>query len=344
MADFPDNDFPDKGFPNTGLPNTAITFTPPLGLRNRHVQNIASSVGLRKWLVNQRTREFQKASQEILLQSDNGVRLQGFYNPQENAKSLVIFLHGWEGSSDSAYILSGAKTLFDQGHAIFRLNFRDHGNTHHLNKELFNSTRLTDITGALVDLQQRYPHQHYCLAGFSLGGNFALRTSIAQTEHAYRIDRTVAVCPVICPHDTMNNLSSGFPMYEKYFVRKWKQSLMKKTQHYPEYDYLDQLKRVSNLKEMNEFFIPGYTPFNDCDSYFDAYHLREERLGKLITPTTIITSEDDPIVRVNMVPTKQLSEHLSVEVTRYGSHCAFLKNFKMQSWIDDRLASLFTLY
>lgn len=327
-------------------PESSIPFTPPRGLRNAHIQNIASSVGLRKWLVNQRTREFQKASQEIILQSGDKVQLQGFYNPQPEARSLVIFLHGWEGSSDSAYILSGAKALFEHGHAIFRLNFRDHGNTHHLNKELFNSTRLSDITGALNDLQKRLPHQHYYLAGFSLGGNFALRTAIAQTDSvqtdsAYRIDRTVAICPVICPHDTMNNLSSGFPLYEKYFVRRWKQSLLKKTQYFPEYDYLDRLKQVSNLKEMNEFFIPGYTPFNDCDSYFDAYHLREERLGKLTTPTTIITSEDDPIVRVNMVPKERLN-HLSVEVTRYGSHCAFIKNFKMQSWVDDRLVKIFS--
>lgn len=325
----------------TDLPDSSMPFTPPLGLRNRHIQNIASSVGLRKWLVNQQTRELQKDSQPVILQGENNARLQGFYNPQDKADSLVIFLHGWEGSSDSSYILSGAKTLFDQGHAVFRLNFRDHGDTHHLNRELFNSTRLSDITGAIADLQQKYPHKHYYLAGFSLGGNFALRTTIAQTEHAYRIDRTVAICPVICPHDTMNNLSSGFPLYEKYFVRKWKQSLLKKTKHFPEYDYIDRLKQVSNLKEMNEFFIPGYTPFNDCETYFDAYHLREERLGKLTTPTTIITSEDDPIVRVNMVPRTPLSDHLHVEVTRYGSHCAFLKNFKMQSWIDDRLVSLF---
>ncbi len=291
-------------------------------------------------MVQRRTLALQRASQEIILDSHHRARLQGFYTPQAKAKSLVILLHGWEGSSDSAYMLSAAQALYEQGHAIFRLNFRDHGNSHHLNKELFNSTRLTDITGALEDLQQRYPHEHYFLAGFSLGGNFTLRTTIAQTQNDYRIDRAVAVCPVICPQDTMKALSQG--PYERYFVHKWKQSLLKKTQHHPEYTYQSQLKRVKTLKEMNEFFIPGYTPYRDTDSYFDAYHLREGRLSQLPVPTTIITSEDDPIVRAQMLPREPLTEHLSLEVTRYGSHCAFLKNYKMQSWVDDRLVELFS--
>ncbi|GAB3091074.1 alpha/beta fold hydrolase [Aestuariicella hydrocarbonica] len=304
------------------------------------MQNIVSSVGLRKWLVKQRTQSLLSQSQEIILQGPDSARLQGFYLPQKNTDSLVILLHGWEGSSDSAYILSATQALFDQGHAIFRLNFRDHGDSHHLNQELFNSTRLSDITGALTDLQQQLPHTHYSLAGFSLGGNFALRTTMAQTNNAYRIDRAVAVCPVICPSDTMEALSKGF--YERYFVKKWKQSLLKKTTHFPEYTYQNQLKLVKTLKDMNEFFIPGYTPYSDTSSYFDAYHLRENRLKELPVPTTIITSEDDPIVRVKMLPRQPLTDNLSLEVTRYGSHCAFLKNFKMQSWIDDRLVDLFS--
>jgi uncharacterized protein len=318
-------------------------FTPPTGLRNAHIQNIASSVGLRRWLVNYRSQAFQKSSQEVILHSVNQARLQGFYNKNSDAKSLVILLHGWEGSSQSAYILSAAQRLFEEGHSVFRLNFRDHGDTHHLNKELFNSTRLADVTGALENLQSRFKHEQYFLAGFSLGGNFTLRTTIAQKDHNYRIDRSVAICPVICPNDTMHTLATGLSFYEKYFVKKWKKSLLEKTRHFPHYTYRNTLKKVQTLKQLNDFFIPGYTPFDDSDSYFDAYHLKDERLSHIHTPTTIITSEDDPIVRHQMLPNDSNNPHLSLELTRYGSHCAFLKNYKMESWIDDRLAEIFLL-
>jgi len=193
----------------------------------------------------------------------------------------------------------------------------------------------------MVDLQQRYPHEHYCLAGYSLGGNFTLRTTIAQAQHNYRIDRSVAVCPVICPNDTMTTLGSGLSFYEKYFVKKWKSSLLKKTKHYPQYTYEKALKKIKTLSGMNKFFIPGNTPFDDSHTYFEAYHLKNNRLAEIATPTTIIMSEDDPIVRHQMLPRDKHNEHLSLEITKHGSHCAFLKNYHMDSWIDDRLIELF---
>lgn len=323
--------------------NSTSDFNPPAGLRNPHIQNIASSVGLRRWLVNYRSQGFQKSSQEVILHSTNQARLQGFYNKNPNAKSMIILLHGWEGSSQSAYVLSAAQRLFEQGHSIFRLNFRDHGDTHHLNKELFNSTRLADVTGAMENLQSRYRYSNYFLAGFSLGGNFTLRTTIAQKDHNYRIDRAVAICPVICPNDTMHTLATGPSFYEKYFVKKWKQSLLEKTRHFPHYTYQSKLKKVRTLQQLNDFFIPGYTPFEDSPTYFDAYHLKDDRLSHIQTPTTIITSEDDPIVRHQMLPRNMQSDHLNLEVTRYGSHCAFLKNYKMESWTDDRLVDIFSV-
>lgn len=326
-------------------------FIPPRGLRNPHVQNIVSSVGPRRWVVKYRARHILNNTQEMILECGNNVRLLGYYNSHtaqtdkhiKPKKSLVILLHGWEGNSESTYVLSASKRLYDQGHDIFRLNFRDHGNSLHLNQELFNSTRLSDVTGAMVDIQRRLKYDNYFLAGFSLGGNFTLRTTIAQTEHDYRIDRAAAICPLICPNDTMDALATGPRFYENYFVKKWKKSLTEKTKHFPEYTYQNKLKTLTTLHQVNDLFIPGYTPFNDSESYFDAYHLKDKRLSNITTPTTIITSEDDPIVRHNMLPKGNLSENLSVELTRYGSHCAYLKNYRMHSWADDRLQEIFKI-
>lgn len=317
-------------------------YRPPLGLRNPHIQNIVSSTGPRKWWVRYQTRDLVDQAKPLVLETKDKVRLQGFINQHsKQAKSLIVLFHGWEGSSDSVYVLSAAKRLYQEGHDIFRLNFRDHGNTTHLNREIFNSTRLSDITGAMEALQKQLHYEHYGLAGFSLGGNFTLRTTIAQRDHDYRIDKAMAICPVICPNDTMDALRNGAFFYEQHFVKQWKQSLYDKTRHYPEYTYAEKLKQLKTLDHVNDFFIPGYTPFNDSQSYFDAYHLKGERLTKLPVPTKIITSEDDPIVRHHMLPRTITNSHLSVDITRYGSHCAYLKNYKLQSWADDRLSEWF---
>ncbi|GAA5315318.1 MAG: alpha/beta fold hydrolase [Candidatus Pelagadaptatus aseana] len=319
-------------------------FTPPPGLRNPHVQNIIASTGPRRWLVRRQARSLLNHSEDVILNCGNGVRLLGHINRHPHgAKSLITLLHGWEGSSDSTYVLSAARRLYGEGHDIFRLNFRDHGDTEHLNREIFNSTRLSDVTGAMEDIQKRFHYEHYFLSGFSLGGNFTLRTTIAQHQHNYRIDRAVAICPVICPLDTMDALTNGPRIYERHFVNQWKRSLSNKTEHFPEYTYRDQLPDMKTLAHINDFFIPGYTPFDDCDSYFDAYSLKREQLSQIDIPTTIITSEDDPIVRHHMLPREKLSRHLSLEITRFGSHCAYLKNYRLHSWSDDRLSQLLTI-
>jgi len=87
----------------------------------------------------------------------------------------MVLLHGWEGRSESTYIQLLADTLYRQGVSIARLNFRDHGNTHHLNRGLFHSCRLDEVADAVRAVQDQWQPQQLFLAGFSLGGNFAIR-------------------------------------------------------------------------------------------------------------------------------------------------------------------------
>jgi len=76
---------------------------------------------------------------------------------------------GWEGSQDSTYVISHARFLFDMGVSIFRLNYRDHGPTHHLNEGAFNSTLFNEIFDAVRQISEGASVPAY-LIGFSLGG------------------------------------------------------------------------------------------------------------------------------------------------------------------------------
>ena len=114
------------------------------------------------------------ASDELLLECGDGVTLQAFHSSpakrgREPGKRLAVLLHGWEGSADSTYVLSLAQTLFAHGFEVVRLNLRDHGATHHLNRELFHSCRLPEVVGAVQALARRFPGMPMVLAGFSLG-------------------------------------------------------------------------------------------------------------------------------------------------------------------------------
>jgi predicted alpha/beta-fold hydrolase len=213
----------------TGFPLDS-SFAPQRWLRGPHFQTVLSSLSPRRGRVERRAIPVRAASEELLLECGDGITLQAFHaspakRGRDPGKRLAVLLHGWEGSADSTYVLSLSQTLFAQGFEVVRLNLRDHGTTHHLNRELFHSCRLPEVVGAVRALAQKFSGLPIVLAGFSLGGNFMLRVAAHREARDLPLQRVIAVSPVLDPAVTLDTLERGTPLYHYYFVRKWSRSL-----------------------------------------------------------------------------------------------------------------------
>ena len=311
------------------------------GLGNAHLQSWLASCGPRRALIRSRARALQAAAREEILDCGDGIRLHGVYSPHPRAeRGLVILIHGWHGTADSAYLLSAGAHLFTHGFSVFRLHLRDHGPSHHLNRELFNSARLPEVVAAVRRITALHPHEHTFLGGFSLGGNFALRVALAAPAAGIALERVVAVCPVLDPARTMDALERS-PVYHEYFRRKWRKALLQKLLHFPDYGYGEDLRQLRSLGAMNEFFVPRYTGFADTPSYLDAYAITGERLAGLTVPSRIITSRDDPVIPAADLARLAHPPALTIELTERGGHCGFIMDWRLHSWIDGRLDQLF---
>lgn len=319
---------------------SSVPFDPPPLLRNRHVQSILGSSGLRTRRVRRQASEFLAASRDEILDCGDGIRLHGRYTGHPAPeRGLVILIHGWHGNADSNYLLAAASHLYARGFSVFRLHLRDHGPSHHLNRELFNSTRLPEVISAVQQIAVRHPHTRTFLGGFSLGGNFALRVALQAPARGIRIDRVVAVCPVLDPVHTMDALSASF-VYHQYFMRKWRRALSEKLRHFPDLGYAGELLELGSLQAMNEFFVPRYTEFTDTLSYLKAYAITGDKLRTLEVPSRIVTSRDDPVIPSEDLARLATPKCLEIEVTEYGGHCGFLQNWHLDSWIDQHLDTL----
>lgn len=314
------------------------SFISAKGLSNQHLQSILSSTGPRKFLEERRCAGLIKSSQPEIILTPQGVKLAGrLSKTTQLKKGGAILLHGWEGCTESLYMLSAGQAFLDEGYDVFRLNFRDHGGTQHLNKALFNSMLLEEVLEAVNYLTSKYGGRHNVLCGYSLGGNFCLRIANLATERSIKLDQAIAVSPLLDPPTTMKALSQGLFIYEQYFVKRWKRSLLKKLQYHPHFTYAKQLKKLTSLDQMNDFFIVEHTEFSTSNEYLKAYSLLGGALNKLAIPTTIIAAQDDP-----MIPAAQLTQlfstpFLSFDVQTHGGHCAFIKNWKLESWVNDRI-------
>jgi hypothetical protein len=280
------------------------------------------------------------SSETLVLQAEDGTRLLAELDHAPNGRSaLVVLLHGWEGSSRSSYLVTTASKLLARGFDVLRVNLRDHGDSHHLNRELFNSTRSPEVASALQDFVTSHDYEKHFIAGFSLGGSFALRIA-ADAGIELGLDACVAVCPPTDPARAMDALNQGFFAYERYFFKRWHGSLQLKLQCFPELDYAPQLAEARSLDDLNRLFIPSHTIYSELDDYFAAYALVGNRLWAMAMPAYLVAAEDDPIIPVDDLARIDPIENLQIETHRYGGHCGFIENLSARSWIEERLLQI----
>jgi predicted alpha/beta-fold hydrolase len=324
------------------VPEDYREFRPPPGLRSGHVQSLLASSFIRRRAVLRRSGALSDAAEVWTLDGGDGIRLQGLYSAQAGAsRGLAVLLHGWEGSVHSNYVLANGARLYDEGFDVFRLNFRDHGDTHHLNHEIFHSCRIDEVVNSLRDLQQRLGAERWCLAGYSLGGNFSLRVALRAAGAGLSIGQVVAVNPVIDPAAAMHAMENGVGFYERYFERKWSRSLRTKQQCFPELYGEESWYEIRGLRERTHYLATRHAGFESAEEYFAGYSIAGDRLAALRVPSTILTSADDPVVPVADFEALPDNPLLELIIARHGGHCGFLKNWKMESIAEDLIAERF---
>lgn len=312
-------------------------FAPPAWLRGPHAQSVLSSTAPRQWLVQRRAKHYLAAATPLLIDCGEGVRLSGHFNAASEAAAngrLIVMLHGWEGSSQSVYNLALGPQLQQAGYDTLRLNLRDHGDSHHLNEEMFHSCRLPEVVGAIAAITRRFPERRVSIVGYSLGGNFALRVARESARAGFRLEQVVALCPVLDPRQTMHALVTGPGIYQQYFIKKWRRSLEKKRAAFPHLYRFDNLAHFDDIGAMTDYFVTRYTEYGDLQTYLQGYAITEGRLDGLAVPATAILADDDPVIPVDGLHRLDRPAALRVVRTRYGGHCGFLNGWLERSWSD----------
>ncbi|TFH67557.1 alpha/beta fold hydrolase [Gammaproteobacteria bacterium LSUCC0057] len=324
-------------------PNIMSPFKPPRTLRHPHIQSIFNSKGPREIRAKKLLRSLN--SRPLTLHSVDGARLLAEWDCSSGdcaapGRRLVVLLHGWEGSSGSSYSVTTASSFLAAGFDVLRVNFRDHGDSHHLNPELFNTERHDEVAAAIGDFLQRHPYPQVVMAGYSMGGNFTLRIA-ADFGQQLGLHYAVAVCPPTDPYRSMQAINRGSFIYRQYFYRKWRKSLQKKLHCWPELDYGDILATARNLDDLNNYFIPRFSRSNKVEDYFASYAITGERLANLALPAMLIATEDDPVIPIADLDRINAPELLQIERHRYGGHCGFIANWRGETWIEQRMVALF---
>ena len=320
----------------------------PWWLRSGHVQTLLGSSPWRQRHGARVLAATGAVTRAHVVDGGAGVRLQGLHSVPAGAepRGFALLLHGWEGSAESGYMRLAAARLLQRGYATFRLNFRDHGDSHHLNEAIFHSARIDEVVNASLDAVRRLwpqagPDRPVVAAGYSLGGNFALRLALRAPAAGLPLARVAAVCPVLDPAATMLAMETGWRFYLHHFERKWRASLQRKRVLFPRvHDFDDGTLRLG-MRDLTRWLVERHTDFGTLENYFDGYSIAGDRLSQLGMPAHILTSIDDPVIPVDGFHALALPPGAHLEIAPQGGHCGFLLGAGLdgyaEAWIADRL-------
>ncbi len=308
------------------------TFNPNPCLRNPHLQSMFASLKIRSLGRN----EMVRSAREMIIDGGNGVRLLGFHSTQRNTESrgLILLLHGWEGSVNSAYMLHSGRYFFNRGYDIFRLNLRDHGESHHLNEGLFHGALIDEVVRAAEHISTLSRRKPFYIIGFSLGGNFALRIALNSIKN---LNHVFCISPLLDPYKTTQAIDTGLFSYRYYFLRKWKRSLRTKERLFPHRYNFKKTYKMRSLMEITDYIVQNHSDFKDYRDYFNRYTLLDDTFSELKLPVTIYAASDDPVIPVSDYHSLNTNQNMHISLQPYGGHCGFIDTLISGTWYERRI-------
>lgn len=310
-------------------------FQPAVGLRSPHLQTLLARV---------RTKTNQRhgtgvCSQDAILDCRDGIQLRAMVSPGPTDAPLVVILHGWLGDTRSWYVERTASVLHAGGFRVASLLLRDHGGTAALNREMFNSARLGEVVDACTALAKGC--DSVGIVGFSLGGNFALRMASDPGVDS-GLKACLAVSPVIDPARTVRAIDSGWLIYRKWFVNKWRRALKEKQAAFPnDYRGLDGALRLSTVAGITDFLVGRYLPYRDSAHYYARYDLRGDALARVRIDTRIVAALDDMMIPGDSYADIAHNDRVDIQVFNHGGHCGFVEDWRLNAYLDDVVVKYF---
>ena len=261
------------------------------------------------------------------------------------SKTLVLLIHGLEGSSKSRYIASTSNHLNKKGLDTVCFNLRSCSGEDNLLLSTYHSGKTEDVAFVIAHLLENYNYDNIVLVGFSLGGNLTLKyLGEYQEKLSPRIKGGIAISvpvDITSAEQEMDKIKNK--LYVEIFFKTLKNKILEKAHKFPEYPLnKDKLFRATKFKHLEKLYTVPVFGFESPEDYWKKASSKPYLL-KIDRPTLLVNAKDDTFLSSACYPTKAAlqSKNFYLEITDYGGHCGFIQSFKTQenTWLEKRISS-----
>ena len=279
---------------------------------------------------------------------ENRVMAHCHWQPRRREHPTLIALHGLNGSSDAHYMRGLASKAFARGMNVVRLNQRNCGNTEHLSAGLFHSGLTADAKHVIEELIEVDGIAAISLAGYSLGGNLALKLAGEYGDMApAELVAVAAVSPIIEIEECVRALERpGNWIYQWNFVRDLRARLRRKDTFRPGVFDLSKLSKVRTVREFDAAHTAPHFGFLSADDYYHRPSAMRV-IDSIRVPALIITAEDDPFVPPEPFRDAKVTgnPHITLHLCAHGGHCGFVGPRSGEAdgyWAEDTIVDFIT--
>lgn len=320
---------------------TIRSFSPPWWAKNPHVQTILP--------VLTKVTSPVLSRQRLELSDGDFIDLDWLGDP-DTASSIVVILHGLEGSADSHYI----RRLLSDCHLLGLCAVVHHhrgcsGEPNRLARS-YHSGDTQDISGTLEHLKQSFPQAKLCAVGYSLGGN-VLTKYLGERQGNSAIDRAVVVSAPLQLSACAKRLEKGFStLYQWHLIKQLREKLTGKFNQRTIVNEASVTQmQVSKLKTFYQFDHQVTAPLHGFEGVDDYYAKASgfSYLAKIHRPTLVIHAADDPFMNEDVIPsTHQCAAEVTYELHQHGGHVGFIDGgslFKPRYYLEQRIIDFLTM-
>ena len=188
------------------------------------------------------------------------------------------------------------------------------------------------------------------LFGVSLSGNIVLKYLGELPESVpSQVVQAVVVNPPIDLAASVRTLAGRINrMYDRHFVGSLTRHLAERLQLRPDAPLPDVTKPPRTLYEFDDWYTAPMSGFPDADTYY-AKCSAAQFVPQITTPTTIITSRNDPMVPVEMFSPDRVCypDAVRLAIANGGGHVGYIARAGLDPdvhWLDWRIVELITAH
>ena len=250
------------------------------------------------------------------------------WHSDRHAHPTLLLLHGLEGSSQAHYIEGMADKAWARGFNVVRLNQRNCGGTEHLSRGLYHSGLTADPRFVLTELREHDGLRVFGVAGYSLGGNLAMK--LAGELGASDLPEVRAFCavsPVLeleaCVRAIERRENRA---YEWNFCRNLQGRMRRKARVFPDMFDLQGLWKIWSIRAFDERYTAPHHGFAGASDYYHRASAMRV-VDRIARPALVLTAADDPFVPATIfaAPPLRDNQHVTIVVSPHGGHCAFVE-------------------